>query len=120
MCLSRQKAVDNKIGDKSTDNVSTFYDKRRQEGGSKEVGAVAGQVWKVGGFIAVACLINFPESQLTCGCGSKSQMNFPLLSQLFGPVPSISDYFPFGFACQIEVCQGGGREAGDCHGLGTS
>lgn len=65
-----------------------------------------GQVWKVGGFIAVAWLINFPESQLTCGCGSKSQMNFPLLSQVFGPVPSISDYFPFGFACQIEVCQG--------------
>lgn len=38
----------------------------------------------------------------------------------FRALPSISDYFPFGFACQIEVCQGGGREAGDCHGLGTS
>lgn len=78
-------------------------------GGEQEgVGAVEEQVWKVGGFIAVACLINFPESQLTCGCGSKSQTNFPLLSQLFGPLPSISDYFPFGFACQIEVCQGEG------------
>lgn len=118
MCLSRPKAVDNKIGDKSTDNVSTFYDKRRRRR-RRARGREWGQVWKVGGFIAVVCLINFPESQLTCGCGSKSQMNFPLLSQLFGPVPSISDYFPFGFACQIEVCQGR-REVGDCHGLGTS
>lgn len=36
MHVPRQKAVGNKIGDKSTDNVSALYDKARREEGAEE------------------------------------------------------------------------------------